>query len=110
MMIGTVTLALFGKKAKFIVTPKEEKKLTVKDALIVSYDSLIFAIVIGVLTYCTYFSIVPTLLLVGCCILTPFAVLAANIAVKEETDARGGKGNGQNGTKGRFSKSAAAIR
>lgn len=110
MMIGTVTLALFGKKAKFIVTPKEEKKLTVKDALIVSYDSLIFAIVIGVLTYCTYFSIVPTLLLVGCCILTPFAVLAANIAVKEETDARGGKGNGQNGTKGRFPKSAAAIR
>ena len=110
MMIGTVTLALFGKKAKFIVTPKEEKRLTVKDALAVSYDSLLFAAIIGTLTYFTYFSIVPTLLLVGCCILTPFAVLAANISVKDETDARGGKGNGQNRSKGNFPKSAAAIR
>ncbi len=110
MMIGTVTLALFGKKAKFIVTPKEEKRLTLKDALAVSYDSLLFAAIIGTLTYFTYFSIVPTLLLVGCCILTPFAVLAANIAVKDETDTRNNhKGNGQNRSKGNFPKSAAAL-
>lgn len=83
MMICTVTLALFGKKAKFIVTPKEERKLTVKDAILGCYDSLIFALVIGLATYATYFSMMPTLLLVGCCALAPLAVLIANFAIKK---------------------------
>ena len=83
MMICTVTLALFGKKAKFIVTPKEERLLTAKDAIFGCYDSLIFAVVIGFLTYATYFSMMPTLLLVGCCALSPIAVLVANIPVKK---------------------------
>lgn len=83
MMIWTVTLAVFGKKAKFIVTPKEERKLTVKDALLGCYDSLVFAVIVGVLTYATYFSIMPSLLIVGCCALAPIAVLIANIAVKK---------------------------
>ena len=82
MMIGTVICALFGKKAKFIVTPKEERKISVKTALKGTMDSLIFAVVIGLLTYATYFSLLPTFLLVGCCALTPLAVLAANVAVK----------------------------
>lgn len=89
MMIVTVTLALFGKKAKFIVTPKEEKRLSIKDAFLSSYDSLIFAVVIGLLTYFTYFSIVPTLLLVGCCSLTPLAVLSSNVKIKEKTQDSG---------------------
>ncbi len=84
MMICTVTLALFGKKAKFIVTPKEEQKLTVKDAIKGSYDSIIFAFVVGVLTYITYFSLAPTILMVACCALTPLAILVANVSVKEK--------------------------
>ena len=79
MMLFTVTCALFGKKARFIVTPKEEKRLSVKDALVGSYDSLLFALVIGFLTYATYFSLLPTLLLVGCSALAPVAILAANV-------------------------------
>lgn len=84
MMIGTVILALFGKKAKFIVTPKEETKLTVKDAIKGSYDSILFAFVVGVLTYITYFSLAPTILIVACCALTPLAILVANVSVKEK--------------------------
>lgn len=84
MMIGTVVCALFGKKAKFIVTPKEGRKISVKTALKGTLDSLIFALVIGLLTYATYFSLLPTFLLVSCCALTPFAVLAANVAVKQK--------------------------
>ena len=83
MMIRTVTLALFGKKAKFIVTPKEERKLTLKDALLGCYDSLVFAVIIGTLTYATYFSVMPTLLLSGCCALAPLAVLVANVEMKK---------------------------
>ena len=81
MMIGTVILALFGKKAKFIVTPKEEKRLSVKDALLGSYDSILFAVVVGLLTYYTYFSIAPTVLIVLCCALTPIAILTANVTL-----------------------------
>ena len=82
MMIVTVTCALFGKKAKFIVTPKEEKRISFKEALKGSYDSIAFACAIGLLTYATYFSLMPTLMIVGCCALTPLAVLTANIAVR----------------------------
>ena len=79
MMIFTVVCALCGKKAKFIVTPKEEKRISFKEAILGSYDSLLFAIVIGILTYFTYFSLLPTVMLVSCCALAPFAVLAANV-------------------------------
>ena len=79
MMIFTVLCALFGKKAKFIVTPKEERKITVKEAFKGSADSLIFALVIGILTYFTYFSLLPTVLLVSCCALAPVAILVANL-------------------------------
>lgn len=83
MMIGTVVCALFGKKAKFIVTPKEETHITFKDAIAGSFDSLLFALVIGLLTYFTYFSLLPTVLLVSCCALAPVAVLVANVRVKK---------------------------
>lgn len=79
MMIFTVLCALFGRKAKFIVTPKEERKITVKEAFKGSADSLIFALVIGILTYFTYFSLLPTVLLVSCCALAPVAILVANL-------------------------------
>jgi uncharacterized membrane protein YobD (UPF0266 family) len=83
MMIGTVILALFGKKAKFIVTPKEERELSMKDALLGSYDSILFALVVGLLTYSTYFSLAPTILMVFCCALTPIAILVANLPAPE---------------------------
>ena len=73
------------KKAKFIVTPKEEKRLSVKDALLGSYDSILFAIIVGLLTYATYFSLAPTILMVLCCALTPLAILAANIPAGTKT-------------------------
>ncbi len=85
MMIGTVILALFGKKAKFIVTPKEEKRLSFKDAILGSYDSILFALIIGLLTYSTYFSLAPTVLMVVCCALTPIAILVANLPVPKKT-------------------------
>ena len=87
MMIGTVLLALFGKKAKFIVTPKEERRISVKDAVRGSCDSILFALVVGLLTYGTYFSLAPTILMVLCCTLTPVAILVANVPVRRKTDA-----------------------
>lgn len=82
MMIGTVLLALFGKKAKFIVTPKEERRISVKEAVRGSVDSILFAVIVGILTYGTYFSFAPTVLIVLCCALTPMAILVANVPAK----------------------------
>jgi cellulose synthase/poly-beta-1,6-N-acetylglucosamine synthase-like glycosyltransferase len=79
MMIATVVCALFGRKAKFIVTPKEEKKISFSEAIKGSADSLVFSLAVGVLTYCTYFSVLPTVLLVSCCALAPVAILVANV-------------------------------
>ncbi len=79
MMIVTVLCALFGKKAKFTVTPKEEKRISVKEAFQGSLDSLLFALIVGVTTYATYFSVLPTVLLVSCCALAPVAILVANV-------------------------------
>ncbi|MBQ8295277.1 MAG: glycosyltransferase family 2 protein [Clostridia bacterium] len=84
MMIGTVSLALFGKKAKFIVTPKEEKRISVREALRGSLDSILFAAIVGILTYGTYFSLAPTVLMVVCCTLTPIAILVANLPVPKQ--------------------------
>ena len=83
MMIKTVFLAVCGKKAKFIVTPEESKKITLKETFLYSYDSILFAVAIGLLTYFTYYSLFPTLLIVSCCTLTPMAILIANIKFKK---------------------------
>jgi cellulose synthase/poly-beta-1,6-N-acetylglucosamine synthase-like glycosyltransferase len=82
MMIGTVLLALLGKKAKFIVTPKEERRISVREALRGSADSIIFAVIVGILTYGTYFSFAPSALIVLCCTLTPMAILVANVPAR----------------------------
>lgn len=82
MMIGTVLLALLGKKAKFIVTPKEERRISVKEAFRGSVDSIVFAFIVGILTYGTYFSFAPSALIVLCCALTPMAILVANVPAK----------------------------
>jgi len=87
MMIGTVLLALFGKKAKFIVTPKEETRISLKEAVKGSCDSILFALIVGVLTYGTYFSLAPTVLMVLCCALTPIAILVANLPAPKKKSA-----------------------
>lgn len=84
MMIATVTLALLGKKAKFIVTPKEEKKITLKEAMLGSYDSILFACIIGMFTYVSYFSLLPTFFLVLSCALAPIAIFLANFPARHK--------------------------
>ncbi len=83
MMIKTVTLAVFGKKAKFIVTPKTKNKISLSRALKFSIDSLCFALIIGVATYFSFKNILPSLIIIICCSLSPFVILLANITTKK---------------------------
>lgn len=84
MMIKTVTLAFFGKKAKFIVTPKTKNKISIARALKYSIDSLCFAFIVGLLTYLAFNYILPSLIIVVCCSLSPFVILLANIEIKKK--------------------------
>ncbi len=50
----TVIFSIFGKKAKFIVTPKKSKKYSLKDAIKYSWLELIFAIALIIFFIFTY--------------------------------------------------------
>lgn len=79
MMISTVVLGIFGKKAKFIITPKETKHITFGEMINASWVSVIFGLGIAVATYFAYKSLVPTLILSLCCVLCPIVISLANI-------------------------------
>ena len=83
MMLKTILLGLFGKKATFIVTPKDSKKFTIKEMFKYSYDSIIFALIIGVLAFLSCGSILPVIFIVVGCLGAPFIILLANIPLKE---------------------------
>lgn len=85
MMIKTVFLGVMGKKAKFIVTPKEDNKISLWQALLITMDSILFAVIVAVLCYFACDSVLPVLLIFGSCILAPIVVLLANIKIKEKT-------------------------
>ena len=83
MMISTIILGVFGKKAKFIITPKDAKYITFSEMLKTSYVSVIFGLIIAVTTYFAYKSLIPTLILSLCCMLCPVVILMANIPVNQ---------------------------
>ena len=82
MMIKTVTMAIFGKKATFIVTPKENKKFSLWDSIKYSYDSLLFGVFVMVIAYFVLGSFLPVSIIYISCLLAPVAILLANIAIK----------------------------
>lgn len=85
MMIRTVIAGLFGKKAVFTVTPKTSEKFTVKEILRYSWDSLVFAAVLGAVAYFACGSVLPVLLIMVCCFAAPIVIALSNLPVKERT-------------------------
>lgn len=84
MMLKTIFLGILGKKAVFVVTPKNSNKYHFKDIIKYTYDSLIFATVISVLCYLACGSILPVIFITVGCLASPFIILLSNIPVKEE--------------------------
>ena len=87
MMLRTIVLSIFGKKAKFIVTPKEYTKFNIFESLKYSYDSLLFGIVLIVLTYFACGNIIPTIFITVSCLLSPFVILLSNVRTSKMTTA-----------------------
>jgi len=85
MMLKTILFGLFGRKATFIVTPKESKKFTLKELFKYSYDSIIFAFIIGTLAFLSCGSILPVVFIVTGCIGAPFLIWLANVSLEKKS-------------------------
>ncbi len=81
MMLKTLFLGLLGKKAKFIVTPKESEKFSFIEIIKYSLDSLIFGIILGTFAILSCGSILPVIFLVVGCASAPFIIALSNINV-----------------------------
>ena len=86
MMIRTVFLGLFGKKATFLVTPKEDEKFTLTQAILGTADSLIFASAVLILCVLCCGSGAPVVLIVTSSMLAPFVVLISNIRIGKKAE------------------------
>ncbi len=79
MMIKTVILGLFGKKASFAVTPKNDEKFSFIQAIDGSMDSIMFGLIILMLSIVSCNSFIPVSLIVISSFLAPFVILLSNI-------------------------------
>lgn len=84
MMLKTVFLGACGKKAVFLVTPKQSEKFTLGDAFKYTYDSLVFALVVGALCFLACGSLLPVMFIMVGCLFAPAIVLLSNIPVKRQ--------------------------
>ncbi len=80
MMLKTLLLGICGKKAKFIVTPKESQKFTFIEIIKYSWDSLLFAVILGTLAIISCGSILPVIFIVVGCLAAPFIIVLSNIS------------------------------
>ena len=83
MMLKTVFLGVLGKKATFIVTPKQSEKFRFSEMIKYSWDSLAFGIIMGILAMFACGSILPVIFVVAGCVSAPFIIALSNISIKE---------------------------
>lgn len=79
MMLRTVWLGVFGKRATFLVTPKQNRTFTLYEIFSYTIDSLLFAILVATFSFWSCGTVLPAILLVGGCALAPVALALANI-------------------------------
>lgn len=78
MMLKTIFLGMLGKKATFIVTPKQSEKFTVGEMIKYSWDSLVFGAAIGTLSYFACGSVLPVIFIVAGCAAAPLIIALSN--------------------------------
>lgn len=88
MMLKTVFLGACGKKAVFLVTPKQSQKYSVKEMFRYSWDSVVFAVLVGVLAFFACGSILPVIFIVAGCLLAPLIIALSNFRLPESRAAR----------------------
>lgn len=101
MMLRTVLLGICGKKAVFVVTPKASEKFTFKEILKYSWDSILFAVLIGVFSFVACGSVLPVIFIVAGCLPAPFIILLSNFRLHEKKQSLTKRINGAKRNPGR---------
>lgn len=96
MMLKTILLGVLGKKATFIVTPKQSEKFSLGEVLKYTWDSLLFGAAIGVAAWFACGSILPVIFIVVGCALAPFIVALSNITLRKTAERQGRKSTQSN--------------
>lgn len=96
MMLKTILLGVLGKKATFIVTPKQSEKFSLGEVLKYTWDSLLFGAAIGVAAWFACGSILPVIFIVVGCALAPFIVALSNITLRKTAERQGQKSTQSN--------------
>ena len=96
MMLKTILLGVLGKKATFIVTPKQSEKFSLGEVLKYTWDSLLFGAAIGVAAWFACGSILPVIFIVVGCVLAPFIVALSNITLRKTAERQGQKSTQSN--------------
>ena len=96
MMLKTILLGVLGKKATFIVTPKQSEKFSLGEVLKYTWDSLLFGAAIGVAAWFACGSILPVIFIVVGCVLAPFIVALSNITLRKTAERQGPKSTQSN--------------
>ncbi|WFQ95697.1 Glycan synthase of Mollicutes GsmA [Mycoplasma feriruminatoris] len=81
-LVASSLLGLFNKRVKFVVTPKESKKIKFIYIVLHSLIPIIFGVGVAVLTYFAWHTILPTLIISLPCVLTPFLIATSNIRLR----------------------------
>ena len=84
MMLKTVFLGILGKKATFIVTPKQSEKFRLSETIKYSRDSFLFGSIIGILSVLACGSVLPVIFVVAGCIAAPFIIALSNFSLKKQ--------------------------
>ena len=80
----SATLGFLGVKAKFIVTPKNSKKVTLLFALRFQWKELVFAVILLVVSFLIEHSLLPVLLISGTSILSLALLFFSNKTYSSE--------------------------
>lgn len=86
MMIRTVILSLFNKKAVFLITPKDKNKIPLRYVILHSIEPLIFSFCVSLLIYFSWGTVVPTLIITVPLALTPFIIVLANFKMNDKKE------------------------
>ncbi|WP_216764111.1 glycosyltransferase family 2 protein [Schaalia sp. 19OD2882] len=77
-------LSLFGKKAVFLVTPKDTRRIGFLESLRFNVKELLFGIVLSTISWVMMGSVLPVLLLVVPAMLSPLMTMYSNYGTEEE--------------------------
>ena len=76
--------SIFGKKAVFLVTPKDSRKITFFEALKLNYKEIIFSIVLISISLFTSGHILPVLLIVIPSLFSPILTMYSNFGLERD--------------------------